>query len=51
LNPSDDSWEENLSTLTYATKVTKITNEPVKNDDPKMKMIQTLKVENNDLLK
>lgn len=36
--------------MTYATKVTKIQNEPVKNDDPKMKMINNLKIENNSLL-
>lgn len=36
--------------MTYATKVTKIQNEPVKNDDPKMKLINNLKVENNSLL-
>lgn len=48
--PHDESFEENLSTLSYATKVTKIQNEPIKNDDPKWKIINTLKGENKDLL-
>ena len=33
-----------MSTLSYATKVTKIQNEPIKNDDPRWKVIQELKV-------
>jgi kinesin family protein 4/21/27 len=43
LSPSDAYAEENLSTLTYATKASFISNEPVKNEDPKMKMITELK--------
>jgi hypothetical protein len=43
LSPSDMFVEENLSTLTYATKASYISNEPVKNEDPKMKMINELK--------
>lgn len=43
LSPSDAYVEENLSTLTYATKASYISNEPVKNEDPKMKMISELK--------
>lgn len=44
LSPSDAYSEENLSTLTYATKASFISNEPVKNEDPKMKLIHELKV-------
>jgi kinesin family protein 4/21/27 len=43
LSPSDSYVEENLSTLTYATKASYISNEPVKNEDPKMKLINELK--------
>jgi hypothetical protein len=43
LSPSDCYVEENLSTLTYATKASYISNEPVKNEDPKMKLINELK--------
>ncbi len=43
LSPSDAYLEENLSTLAYATKASFISNEPVKNEDPKMKMINDLK--------
>jgi hypothetical protein len=43
LSPSDAYVEENLSTLAYATKASFISNEPVKNEDPKMKMINELK--------
>ena len=32
-----------MSTLAYATKASFISNEPVKNEDPKMKMINELK--------
>jgi hypothetical protein len=44
LSPSDAFVEENLSTLAYATKASFISNEPVKNEDPKMKMINELKL-------
>ena len=43
LSPSDAYVEENLSTLAYATKASFISNEPVKNEDPKMKLINELK--------
>eukprot|EP00347_Sterkiella_histriomuscorum_P021623 403333334 len=43
LSPSDNYIEENISTLNYATKASYISNEPVKNEDPKMKMINDLK--------
>jgi hypothetical protein len=43
LSPSDAFVEENLSTLAYATKASYISNEPVKNEDPKMKLINELK--------
>ena len=44
LSPSDAYLEENLSTLTYATKASFISNEPVKNEDPKTKLINELKL-------
>jgi Kinesin-like protein len=37
LSPVDDYLEENISTLEYATKAGCISNEPVKNVDPKTK--------------
>lgn len=43
LHPSDKYYEENLSTLTYASKASQINNTPVRNDDPKLKMIEELK--------
>ena len=43
LSPSDAYLEENLSTLTYATKASFISNEPTKNEDPKTKLINELK--------
>lgn len=36
LNPCDQHMEENLSTLTYASKASFISNKPIKNDDPKL---------------
>lgn len=35
LNPCDAQMEENLSTLSYASKASFISNKPVKNEDPK----------------
>jgi hypothetical protein len=35
LNPCDMHIEENLSTLTYASKASYITNKPLKNEDPR----------------
>jgi hypothetical protein len=43
LSPNDSFLEENLSTLTYATKASYITNQPVINDDPRSKVISDLK--------
>lgn len=43
LSPSDAYLEENISTLNYATKASYISNEPVKNEDPKIKLINELK--------
>lgn len=43
LSPSDAYIEENMSTLAYATKASYISNEPMKNEDPKVKMINELK--------
>lgn len=37
LHPSDKYLEENLSTLTYASKAAMIANTPIRNDDPKTK--------------
>jgi hypothetical protein len=46
LHPSDKFYEENMSTLTYASKAAQIANMPVRNDDPKMKLIEELKAQN-----
>ena len=43
LSPSDNYFEENISTLNYATKASFISNLPTKNEDPKMKMVSELK--------
>lgn len=43
INPHDAFLEENLSTLTYATKASYITNCPVVNDDPRVKTINELR--------
>ncbi len=37
--PSDLYVEENISTLTYASKAAYICNNPIKNEDPKSRMI------------
>jgi hypothetical protein len=39
VNPNDEFYEENISTLTYTTKASFITNQPTVNDDPKTKQI------------
>ena len=49
INPCDLFYEENVSTLNYATKATYIRNQPIKNDDPKNKIINELKMENQAL--
>lgn len=41
--PNDAFLEENLSTLTYATKASYITNQPMVNDDPRNKLITELR--------
>lgn len=46
LSPCDNFYEENLSTLTYATKASCIANDPIKNLDPKTKLVKDLKVKN-----
>jgi hypothetical protein len=43
LSPSDKHYEENLSTLQYASQAACIKNEPVVNIDPKDKLIDHLK--------
>lgn len=43
LPPSDLYMDENISTLTYATKASYIANEPNKNEDPRMKIIHELR--------
>ena len=44
LNPCDMHIEENLSTLTYASKASYISNKPIKNEDPKLRQIEELKL-------
>jgi len=43
LNPCDAYIEENLSTLQYASRASHIHNKPIKNDDPKSRLIEELK--------
>ena len=43
LSPCDNFIDENISTLNYATKASFISNEPIKNEDPKVKLINELK--------
>jgi regulator of replication initiation timing len=43
LSPSDSFFEENMSTLTYASKASSISNDPVKNEDPQTRLIRKLK--------
>ncbi|OMJ88197.1 hypothetical protein SteCoe_9931 [Stentor coeruleus] len=45
LCPCDQFYEENLSTLAYATKASCIANIPVKNLDPKSKLVNELRKE------
>ena len=51
LPPSDRYLDENISTLTYATKASYISNEPNKNEDPRMKIIHELRKKINALEK
>ena len=46
LNPCDLYIEENINTLQYASKASYISNKPIKNDDPKMRLIEELKKAN-----
>lgn len=46
VTPSDNYYEENVSTLNYATRASYIANAPQKNIDPRMKEIQELKIKN-----
>lgn len=43
ITPNDNFFDQNISTLTYATKATMITNKPTINDDPRNKVITQLK--------
>ena len=43
LNPCDAQMDENLSTLSYASKASSISNKPIKNEDPKTAQIADLK--------
>lgn len=43
LSPADWFVEENVSTLNYAKKASYISNEPVRNDDPRVRMINDLR--------
>ena len=49
INPHDAFMDENISTLTYATKASYITNQPVVNDDPRTKVINQLRRQVKDL--
>jgi hypothetical protein len=44
ISPSDRYLEESVSTLNYATRAANISNQPVKNIDPKIMIINELKV-------
>lgn len=43
ITPSDSYHEESLSTLQYASKASTIHNKPVRNEDPKQKVIEDQK--------
>jgi hypothetical protein len=44
LTPSDLYFDENVSTLNYSVKAAYISNKPIKNQDPKIRLISELKV-------
>ena len=44
ISPLDSFIEDNFSTLTYATKASHISNDPIRNLDPKTKVIKDLRV-------
>ena len=46
VTPSDYFYEENVSTLNYATRASYIANAPKKNVDPRVREIQDLKKKN-----
>ena len=43
LSPSDKYFEENLSTLNYASRASQISNLPTKNIDPKLVIMNDMK--------
>jgi kinesin family protein 4/21/27 len=43
VHPSAAYFEENLSTLTFGAKTSQIANNPVRNDDPRVREIDGLK--------
>ena len=49
LNPCDAYLEENINTLQYASRASFISNKPIKNDDPKVRLIEDLKRQNRHL--
>ncbi|KAL4428978.1 hypothetical protein ABPG74_011174 [Tetrahymena malaccensis] len=51
LSPCDEYFDENISTLNYATQAGFITNQPVRNEDPRIKQINVLKSKNSELIK
>ena len=46
ITPNDRFFEENLSSINYAAKASKIANKPRKNNDPKSQIIESLKNQN-----
>jgi hypothetical protein len=46
VSPADAAYEENLSTLEYAARAKRITNQVYVNEDPKSRLIRQLKAEN-----
>ena len=45
LNPCDAHIDENISTLSYAARASYISNKPIRNDDPKTRQIEELKLQ------
>jgi hypothetical protein len=45
LHPSDNFFEENSSTIKYASQAALIRNKPTRNDDPQTKLIADLRVQ------
>jgi hypothetical protein len=46
ISPNERFFEENLSSISYAAKASKIANKPRRNDDPKSQEIKMLKKQN-----